>query len=115
GLNIGRRLPHNLSVTPCPVFAGAGPRVAAKRAKIKAMPDGAQKDLMIALERTKAQIRARVEHPFHVVKNLFRHRKVRYKGLLKNTAQLFSLFALANLVIARNRLRSIHGRSPSSV
>ncbi len=53
------------------------------------------------------------EHPFHVVKNLFRHRKVRYKGLLKNTAQLFSLFALANLVIARRRLRSIHGRSPS--
>ncbi|KVO30653.1 transposase [Burkholderia ubonensis] len=90
-------------------------RVAAKRGKLKAMQDGAQKDLMIALERTKAQIRARVEHPFHVVKNLFGHRKVRYKGLLKNTAQLFSLFALANLVIARNRLRSIHGRSPSCV
>lgn len=79
------------------------------------MQDGALRDLMIALERTKAQIRARVEHPFHVVKNLFRHHKVRYKGLLKNTAQLFSLFALANLVIARNRLRSIHGGSPSYV
>ncbi|KVN28040.1 IS5/IS1182 family transposase [Burkholderia ubonensis] len=90
-------------------------RVAAKRGKLKAMQDGAQKDRMIALERTKAQIRARVEHPFHVVKNLFGHRKVRYKGLLKNTAQLFSLFALANLVIARNRLRSIHGGSPSCV
>jgi IS5 family transposase len=88
-------------------------RVAAKRGKIKAMQDGALKDLVIALERTKAQIRARVEHPFHVVKNLFRHRKVRYKGLFKNTAQLFSLFALANLVIARNRLRSIHGGNPS--
>jgi transposase, IS5 family len=61
------------------------------------------------VERTKAQIRARVEHPFHIVKNLFHHRKVRYKGLAKNTAQLFSLFALANLVIAKNRLRSIHG------
>ncbi len=79
------------------------------------MQDGALKDLMIALERTKAQIRARVEHPFHVVQNLFRHRKVRYKGLLKNTAQLFSLFALANLVIARRRLRSIHGSRPSCV
>jgi IS5 family transposase len=88
-------------------------RVGAKRAKIKAMRDGALKDLVIALERTKAQIRARVEHPFHVVKNLFRHRKVRYKGLFKNTAQLFSLFVLANLVIARNRLRSIHGGNPS--
>lgn len=77
------------------------------------MQDGALKDLVIALDRTKTQIRARVEHPFHVVKNLFRHRKVRYKQLLKNTAQLFSLFALANLVIARNRLRSTHGSSPS--
>ncbi|HDR9100358.1 TPA: IS5/IS1182 family transposase, partial [Burkholderia vietnamiensis] len=34
-------------------------------------------------------------------------------GLAKNTAQLFSLFALANLVIVRNRLRSIHGGNPS--
>ncbi|MGF6608943.1 IS5 family transposase [Paraburkholderia sp. WSM4175] len=90
-------------------------RVAVKRGKIKAMRDGALKDLLIQVERTKAQIRARVEHPFHVVKNLFRHRKVRYKGLAKNTAQLFSLFALANLVIAKNRLRSTHGESPSCV
>ncbi len=87
--------------------------VAVKRGKIKAMRDGTLKDLLVQVERTKAQIRARVEHPFHVVKNLFRHRKVRYKGLAKNTVQLFSLFALANLVIAKNRLRSIHGESPS--
>lgn len=89
--------------------------VALKRGKIKAMPEGALKELVVAAERTKAQIRARVEHPFHVVKNLFRHRKVRYKGLLKNTAQLFSLFALANLVMARNRLQPCHGSSPSGV
>ena len=90
-------------------------RVAAKRGKIKAMQDGALKDLVIALEKTKAQIRARVEHPFHIIKNLFRHRKVRYKGLAKNTAQLFSLFGLANLVIARNLLRSVRGSNPSCV
>ncbi|MBB5404417.1 IS5 family transposase [Paraburkholderia youngii] len=89
--------------------------VAPRRSKIKAMPEGALKELVVAVERTKAQIRARVEHPFHVVKNLFRHRKVRYKGLLKNTAQLFSLFALANLAMARNRLRPCHGSSPSGV
>lgn len=89
--------------------------VAAKRGKIKAMQDGLLKELVIAAERTKAQIRARVEHPFHIVKNLFRHRKVRYKGLAKNTAQLFSLFALANLVIARNRLHSAHDGNPSCV
>jgi hypothetical protein len=50
-------------------------------------------------EQLKASVRAKVEHPFHVIKNLVRHKKVRYKGLAKNEAQLFSLFALANLVI----------------
>ncbi len=89
--------------------------VAAKRGKIKAMQEGPLKDPVIALEKAKAQIRARVEHPFHIIKNLFRHRKVRYKGLVKNTAQLFSLFGLANLVIARNLLRSVHGSNPSCV
>jgi IS5 family transposase len=88
-------------------------RVAAKRGKIMAMPEGLLKDFVIAVERTEAQIRARVEHPFHIVKNLFHHRKVRYKGLARNTAQLFSLFALANLVIAKTLLRSTHGGSPS--
>lgn len=75
--------------------------VAEKRGKLKKMPDGPHKDLVTRFERTKAQIRAKVEHPFHVVKNLFRHRKVRYRGLLKNTAQLFTLFALGNLILAR--------------
>ncbi|MDN3368256.1 IS5 family transposase [Ralstonia pseudosolanacearum] len=87
--------------------------VALKRSKVKAMRDGAIKDLLIAAERTKAQIRARVEHPFHVIKNLFGHRKVRYKGLAKNTAQLFSLFGLANLVLARRQLLTSPGSIPS--
>ncbi|BEU69400.1 hypothetical protein MAFF301069_39550 (plasmid) [Ralstonia pseudosolanacearum] len=65
------------------------------------MREGVIKDLLITVERRKAQIRARIEHPFHVIKNLFGHRKVRYKGLAKNTAQLFSLFGLANLVLAK--------------
>lgn len=78
--------------------------VARKRGKIKQMADGPLKDLMLAAERAKAQIRARVEHPFHVVKNLFHHKKARYKGLAKNTAQLYSLFGLANLVIAKNKI-----------
>ena len=55
----------------------------------------------------KAQIRARVEHPFHVVKKLFRHKKTRYKGLAKNEAQLYSLFGLANLVLAKKRLMAL--------
>jgi IS5 family transposase len=78
--------------------------VARKRSKIKTMADGALKELILAAERVKAQIRARVKHPFHVVKNLFHYKKARYRGLAKNTAQLFSLFGLANLVIVRNKL-----------
>jgi transposase, IS5 family len=78
--------------------------IAAKRSRVQQLPEGAQRDSARAWERTKAQVRAVVEHPFHVVKNLFRHRKVRYRGLAKNTAQLYSLFALANLVLARRLL-----------
>jgi IS5 family transposase len=44
------------------------------------------------------------EHPLPVIKNRFGHRKVRYRGLAKNTAQLFSLFALANLVQTKGRV-----------
>lgn len=52
------------------------------------------------LEHLKASVWAKVEHPFHVIKNLFRHRKTRYCGLAKNTAQLLTLFGFANLVLA---------------
>lgn len=73
--------------------------VAAKRSAIKKMDDSPMKTLLLAIEKAKASIRAKVEHPFHVIKNLFGYRKVRYKGLAKNHAQLFSLFGLANLVL----------------
>lgn len=56
------------------------------------------------VERIKASIRAKVEHPFRVIKRQFGHVKVRYRGLAKNTAQLHTLFALANLWIVRRRL-----------
>jgi len=83
--------------------------VAAKRGRIKKMVEGPRKDLVKALEKCKAQLRAYVEHPFHVLKNLFGHRKVRYRGLAKNTAQLHGLFALVNLVIAKARLQTAVG------
>ena len=78
--------------------------VAERRSKIAKMAEGALKALTQAIERVKAQVRARVEHPFHVVKNLFHYRQVRYKGLAKNKAQLYSLFGLANLVLAKKKL-----------
>ena len=83
--------------------------VAAQRGKVKAMADGVLKERTQQLEKLKAQVRARVEHPFHIIKNLFKHRKTRYRGLAKNTAQLHSLFALANLVIAKRPLLSAMG------
>jgi len=56
------------------------------------------------LERIKAGIRAKVEHPFRVIKRQFGHVKVRYRGLAKNTTQLHTLFALSNLWMARRSL-----------
>ena len=69
--------------------------------------------LLEQAEQLKASVRAKVEHPFHVIKNLFRHRKVRYKGLAKNEAQLFSLLGLANLVIAKRSLLPAQARGAS--
>ncbi len=67
----------------------------------KSTPMGAIQD---QLERTKARIRAKVEHPFRVIKRQFGHVKVRYRGLAKNTAQLHTLFALSNLWMVRRTL-----------
>ena len=67
------------------------------------------------IEQIKASIRAKVEHPFHVVKNLFRHRKARYRGLAKNTAQLHTLFAMANLLLARRLVLNMRARGASAV
>jgi IS5 family transposase len=77
--------------------------IAAKRSAVKALPPGVREETT-AVERVVAQLRAPVEHPFHVVKNLFHYHKVRYRGLKKNIAQLYILFALANLVIAKKAL-----------
>ena len=48
--------------------------------------------------------RAKVEHPFRVLKCQFGFTRVRYKGLVKNTAQLITLFALSNLWMVRKRI-----------
>ena len=74
-------------------------QIAGKRGAIKALAEGAEKEAIKAVEKAKASVRAFVEHPFHIVKNIFRHRKVRYRGLTKNGHQLYTLFGLANVVI----------------
>ena len=56
------------------------------------------------IEKAKAQVRAKVEHPFRVIKRQFGYVKTRFRGLAKNTAQLVTLFALSNLWMARRQL-----------
>jgi transposase, IS5 family len=72
-----------------------------RKALDKDSPMGA---ILEKLEKTKASIRAKVEHPFRVIKRQFGFVKVKYKGLAKNTANLVTLFALSNLWMVRKRL-----------
>lgn len=83
--------------------------IAQRRHRIKALPEGELKDVSVLLEHLQAQVRAKVEHPFRVVKCQFKYQKVRFKGLVKNTAQIVTLFALSNLWMARGRLLVMTG------
>lgn len=61
------------------------------------------------LEKLKASVRAKVEHPFRIVKQQFGYAKVRYRGLAKNSARLTMLFALGNLWAMRHRILALQG------
>ena len=74
-------------------------QIARQRGTIKVLAEGTEKEILKAVEKAKASVRAFVEHPFHIVKNLFGHRKVRCRGLAKNGQQLYTLFGLANVMI----------------
>ena len=108
------------------VFGDAGYQGADKRADAKkevtwhvAMRPGKRKELdkdnkpidalIDLLEKIKAGIRAKVEHPFRVIKRQFGYVKVRYRGLKKNTLQLKTLFALSNLWMVRHTLMAAQG------
>jgi IS5 family transposase len=108
------------------VFADAGYQGVAKREETQgikanwhvAMRPGKRKvldkstpmgEIMDKLEQTKARIRAKVEHPFRVIKQQFGHAKVRYRGLAKNTARLTMLFALSNLWMVRRQILRLQG------
>jgi len=108
------------------VFADAGYQGANKRPDAKAgvrwqvaMRPGKRRELDKAnnpidtlidkVEKLKASIRAKVEHPFRVIKRQFGFVKVRYRGLKKNTLQLKTLFALSNLWMARHPLMATQG------
>ena len=87
--------------------------VAMRPGKRKALPDTEIGRIDEQIEQAKASIRARVEHPFHIIKNILGLKKVRYRGLAKNAAQLFTLFSLANLLIAKRQLFALHAQGAS--
>lgn len=58
-----------------------------------------------AINRSRSRVRARGEHGYHVVKRLWGFNKVRYRGLAKNRARAYTMFALANLYLVRHKLR----------
>jgi IS5 family transposase len=84
-------------------------QIAARRGRIQSMPEGREKKAMLKREKAKASVRAKVEHPFRVMKRQFGYLKVRFKGLAKNTAHVITLFALSNLWMARKRLLAMTG------
>jgi IS5 family transposase len=72
--------------------------------KEKAKPGRELTKRQRARNRRFGRVRAKVEHVFRVLKCQFGYRKVRYRGLVKNGAQLFALLALANLYLVRGRI-----------
>ena len=116
-INEGRSLLHGKESV---VFADAGYQgiekrpdaklevkwhIAMRPGKRKALDKGNAADAMLdEAEKLKAGVRAKVEHPFRVIKRQFGHVKVRYRGLKKNTLQLMTLFALSNLWMVRSKL-----------
>ena len=108
------------------VFADASSQGAQKRPDARkdvtwhvAMRPGKRKELDKAnnpinalidqVEKIKASIRAKVEHPFRVIKRQFGYTKVRYRGLKKNTLQFKTLFVLSNLWMVRHQLLATQG------
>jgi IS5 family transposase len=82
----------------------AGFLIAEKPSKLRAMKNKRDRHYAERWEHYKASVRAKVEHPFRVIKRQFGYTKVRYRGLAKNAAQVLTLFALSNLWMSRRQL-----------
>ncbi|WP_341808962.1 IS5-like element ISXo1 family transposase [Xanthomonas oryzae pv. oryzicola] len=83
--------------------------IAAKRSTIQAIGNKRARAWAERWKHFKASVRAKVEHPFRVIKRQFGYTKVRYRGLAKNTAQVQTLFALSNLWMVRRHLLPARG------
>jgi IS5 family transposase len=85
-------------------------KIARRRSQVEKIRNARERAKVMREERRKAQVRAYVEHPFRVVKCVFGYVKTRFKGLTKNTTQIVTLFALANLYAVRKHLLSKTGQ-----
>jgi len=81
--------------------------IAARPSDIAKLPEGRAKTKARKTEHHKASVRAKVEHPFRVIKRQFDLVKVRFRGLAKNTAHVTTLFALSNLWMVRKQLMAM--------
>jgi IS5 family transposase len=88
--------------------------IAARPSDIAKLPEGRVKAALKKREHGKASVRAKVEHPFRVIKRQFGLMKVRFRGLAKNTAHVVTLFALSNLWMARRQLLAMAAVRPRS-
>ena len=79
-------------------------RIAMGLGRRRRLPDRAEGRLLDWLERAKAHKRAKVEHPFRVVKQQSGFQKTRLRGLAKNHCKVTILAALTNLFLARKKL-----------
>jgi IS5 family transposase len=83
--------------------------IAEKPSKLRRIKGKRELQGAMRWEHIKASLRAKVEHPFRVIKRQFGYTKVRYRGLAKNTAQVLTLFALSNLWMKRKQLMADTG------
>src|SRR5690606_40246795 len=83
--------------------------IARKPGTVKAIRNKRERKQHERWEHFKASTRAKVEHPFRVLKQQFGYSKVRYRGLLKNAVQVATLFALSNLWMVRRQLLPTQG------
>ena len=88
--------------------------IAARPSDIAKLPEGRRKAAAQKREHHKASVRAKVEHPFRVIKRQFGLMRVRFRGLAKNTAHVVTLFALSNLWMARRQLMAMAVVRPRS-
>ena len=80
------------------------PRIVCFTLELRKAPKGGKLDsINEKINRIISMVRAKVEHPFRVLTRQFGHIKTRYRGLARNRAQLFTLFALGNLFLVRRR------------